>query len=175
MTSESVQKLKNDLRNQIRSKKVSGLSDLIVQKVLWRLKDYSVGRDNVVCGIYIPMYYEPNILAIVPHPGISFALPKIIDGNMEYVQFSQDVSTNKHFKLLLEPSSQAVLKPDIIFVPGMAFDKMGYRLGLGKGHYDKYLSTNPGVYSIGICFRQNIFQKLPIEPHDHRMDEVITD
>ena len=56
----------------------------------------------------------------------------------------------------------------------MAYDKMGYRLGRGKGYYDRYLKNLADNYKIGICFPWQIVEKLPVESHDMRVDEVLT-
>lgn len=65
-------------------------------------------------------------------------------------------------------------KDAVIIVPCMAYDKMGYRLGRGKGYYDRYLSELAGNYKIGICFPWQIVENLPVESHDMRVDEVLT-
>jgi 5-formyltetrahydrofolate cyclo-ligase len=65
-------------------------------------------------------------------------------------------------------------KDAVIIVPCMAYDKMGYRLGGGKGYYDRYLSELADNYKIGICFPWQIVEKLPVESHDMRVDEVLT-
>ena len=65
-------------------------------------------------------------------------------------------------------------KDAVIIVPCMAYDKMGYRLGRGKGYYDRYLSELADNYKIGICFPWQIVEKLPVESHDMRVDEVLT-
>ena len=65
-------------------------------------------------------------------------------------------------------------KDAVIIIPCMAYDKMGYRLGRGKGYYDRYLSELADNYKIGICFPWQIVEKLPVESHDMRVDEVLT-
>lgn len=66
---------------------------------------------------------------------------------------------------------------DLAIVPGMAFDAEGNRLGRGKGYYDRLLERlrRSGVYIIGICFGFQKVEAVPYEPHDVRMDEVISD
>ncbi len=79
---------------------------------------------------------------------------------------------------ILAPSAQAeLLAPehcDLIIVPGVAFDRHGNRLGRGKGYYDRFL---PGVGGsrVGICFDCCVVEELPSEPHDARMDVVVTE
>ena len=70
---------------------------------------------------------------------------------------------------------QHVLTPhsiDFILVPGVAFSPNGYRLGRGKGFYDKFLSKHP-LYAVGVCFREQFFLDIPFESHDVPMNKVL--
>lgn len=62
---------------------------------------------------------------------------------------------------------------DLVIVPGVAFDRIGNRLGRGKGYYDRLLPRIPSAYKIGICFPYQMVEEVPAEPFDVRMDEVI--
>ena len=55
----------------------------------------------------------------------------------------------------------------------MAFDKSCNRLGRGKGYYDSLLK-NTNAIKIGICYDFQLFESIPTEPHDIKMDIVIT-
>ena len=61
---------------------------------------------------------------------------------------------------------------DLILVPGVAFDKSGNRLGRGKGYYDKVLKQT-GAYKLGVCFDFQLVERVPVEPHDVKMDRVV--
>lgn len=63
---------------------------------------------------------------------------------------------------------------DLMVIPGMAFDKMGHRLGRGRGYYDRFLANFPDVYKIGICFDFQLVNNIPNESHDQMVDEVIS-
>ncbi len=64
----------------------------------------------------------------------------------------------------------------LILVPGLAFDRAGGRLGRGRGFYDRFLGLHrhPGT-TAGICFASQLLASVPAEPHDQRMDIVVTD
>ncbi len=64
--------------------------------------------------------------------------------------------------------------PDLILVPGLAFSEKGDRLGFGKGYYDRFLSEAKGL-KVGLCYGFQIVPSLPSEPHDVRLDAVITE
>ena len=62
---------------------------------------------------------------------------------------------------------------NFVLVPGVAFSPNGYRLGRGKGYYDKFLSKQTDLFTVGVCFREQFFLDIPIEPHDIPMHKVI--
>jgi 5-formyltetrahydrofolate cyclo-ligase len=61
----------------------------------------------------------------------------------------------------------------LIFVPGVAFDLNGHRLGRGKGFYDRLLANARGV-KCGVAFDQQVVKAVPAEAHDIRMDFILT-
>lgn len=68
--------------------------------------------------------------------------------------------------------------PDIVLVPLLAFDRNGYRLGYGGGYYDatlKALRNRKSFQAVGIGYGMQIcLFPLPKEPHDEKLDYVIT-
>ena len=62
---------------------------------------------------------------------------------------------------------------DFILVPGVAFSPNGYRLGRGKGYYDKFLSKYSNLFTVGVCFREQFYLDIPTEPHDVPMNKVL--
>lgn len=65
---------------------------------------------------------------------------------------------------------------DIVLVPARAFDRHGYRLGRGGGHYDRLLPTlRPGVPVVGVTCTARIVDRLPREPHDVPMTHLATE
>ncbi len=65
---------------------------------------------------------------------------------------------------------------DCAFVPGMAFDHEGFRLGRGGGFYDRFLSvTPPTLPRIGLMFSLQKAPLVPREPHDQALPGVITE
>lgn len=79
---------------------------------------------------------------------------------------------------VLEPAdAAALLTPDILLVPLLGFDRAGHRLGYGQGHYDRTLQAlrarRPTV-AVGVAFAAQEVAALPAEPHDERLDWVLT-
>lgn len=59
-------------------------------------------------------------------------------------------------------------------VPALSYDKRGYRLGFGKGFYDRFLDRYKG-YKIGLCYDNCVTDQLPSDDYDKTADCVITD
>jgi len=59
-------------------------------------------------------------------------------------------------------------------VPGMAFSRDGYRLGRGRGYYDRFLPLLPHCRRIGLAYSFQLIDILPHLEHDARMDAIIT-
>ncbi len=76
-----------------------------------------------------------------------------------------------------QPTLRAALPPEaltVVFVPGLAFTKNGVRLGRGGGYYDRLLAGVRGIKA-GVAFDWQVLEQLPVEPHDIRMDLIVTD
>lgn len=64
---------------------------------------------------------------------------------------------------------------DIAIVPSVVYDKKGYRVGYGKGYYDKYLSKITPKLMIGVSYEKILQENLPIESHDIAVDFIVTE
>lgn len=62
---------------------------------------------------------------------------------------------------------------DLYIVPGLAFDKNGYRIGYGSGYYDTYFSQKPLGSKLGICYPFQLIEDFPVESHDVQLSKVI--
>ena len=103
-------------------------------------------------------------------------LPVINGDDMTACEFKGEYKIGKYdIKEPLTPHS-SLLTPnsiDFILVPGVAFSPNGYRLGRGKGYYDKFLSKYSNLFTVGVCFREQFYLDIPTELHDIPMQKVI--
>jgi 5-formyltetrahydrofolate cyclo-ligase len=78
-----------------------------------------------------------------------------------------------------EPTPEAPeVEPDILIVPLAAFDRRGYRVGYGAGYFDMTLNAlraKKQIFAIGIGFAAQEIDSVPVEPHDAKLDLVITE
>jgi 5-formyltetrahydrofolate cyclo-ligase len=64
---------------------------------------------------------------------------------------------------------------DLVVVPGVAFTPGGYRLGYGRGFYDRSLSSGRMPRTVGLAYEIQMVEQLPTDPHDVPVDLVITE
>lgn len=76
-----------------------------------------------------------------------------------------------------QPKKLQIIDPkeiSLFWIPGVAFDMDGFRLGMGKGFYDRFLLCSSGVF-IGIGWEFQKIQKVPTESHDQQMNFLVTE
>jgi len=66
---------------------------------------------------------------------------------------------------------------DLVVVPGVAFDAAGYRLGQGKGYYDRAFAAERGDSPtlVGFGYEFQVVDAVPHDERDRRMDAIVTD
>ena len=77
---------------------------------------------------------------------------------------------------ILEPCDSPVVSPlqvEVVIVPGVAFDRFGGRMGHGKGFYDRLFPCMVSARLVGVCLSCQVVERVPLEPHDRRMDRVV--
>lgn len=81
------------------------------------------------------------------------------------------------YHLVLEPALPtpvSLTRQDLLLVPGLAFDKAHFRIGYGKGHFDRFLAANPAVLTVGIGFQEQLSQELlPRDPWDMPVQKLL--
>ncbi len=98
------------------------------------------------------------------------------DGNMIAVRISSTEDLQKGMYGIFEPRNPVPFPKeeiDFVIVPGVAFSKDGYRLGYGKGYYDRFLADIL-TFKLGICKKELYLEKLPHNEYDIKMNDVLT-
>lgn len=180
--------VKDNIRNEFRQKRIDLINsgekaskDKEIVKML--LSSVFYINANAVF-IYHSLPDEIDTLPIIKQAlsdGKRVSLPVSIndEGLMKfYTITSLDVLKEGLFGIM-EPDVD-VCKADndygdaICIVPALSFDKKGYRLGYGKGYYDRFLQKFTS-FSIGLCYNNFISDELPSDFHDKKVDFLITE
>ncbi len=173
---------KHSIRQMIKQKRLSldqktllTYSQQIINKVLLHpqyLKSKCI-------GIYVSLPQEVNTFSLIEQALQSkiVCTPKIEDGKMNFYQIrSLNDLKEGHFHVL-EPTTSLFVKPqeiDCMIVPMVAYDHYNYRVGYGKGYYDKYFKEDFYGYKLGIAFDFQRVDKIDVDQYDVQLDEIIT-
>ena len=152
----------------------AALGALIRQQTPWR------SAQSVL--LFAPLPDEPDISALLDEAwraGKTVALPRSDPQTGGYLAgVVADLAQLSPGRFgVLEPAAACPIMPlnqlDFAFVPGVAFDLVGRRLGRGKGFYDRLLAGVRG-HKCGVAFDVQIVAEVPEEPHDARVDSILT-
>ena len=165
-------------------KKMKGLEPDIKrvadQSLIQRLRSLPAYKAASVIATYLSFPHEVDtsfLIDVAQEDGKQVVIPKTYPkGRMEFATYDPQNLKQTAFGLLEpEEGSQAVDQSeiDLIHVPGVAFQKDGYRLGYGGGYYDRYLADFDGatISTIYACQEVNF---LPAS-HDIPVKEVLVD
>ena len=134
-------------------------------------------------ALYYPSNFELNVLKILEHRNFSnqeILLPVTDKNNlMNFFSWKKNEVLFVNKFGILEPAKTQIKIPDIMLVPILAFDKNKYRLGYGKGFYDrylnKYLKQFKNILTVGVAFSFQRHHKLPINQNDVKLNYIITE
>lgn len=121
------------------------------------------------------------LLANLLAAGFALTLPVVDQQNrkMDFRYVDDLLTLRPGVYGILEPHDGRLCPPEeieLFFLPGLAFDRQGNRLGRGGGYYDRYLSTiQPPAVKVGLAFQLQIAEALPVDAHDIKVDAVITE
>ena len=102
------------------------------------------------------------------------------NNHLIFKKFTKKSNLVEGFFKIQEPiASSETLIPDLIFVPCLAFDKLGYRIGYGGGYYDRTFSYLKKIkkkfISVGYAFDDQKVLEVPKDSFDMRLNYVITE
>ncbi|MCR5737848.1 MAG: 5-formyltetrahydrofolate cyclo-ligase [Eubacterium sp.] len=172
------QKIRKDMiqkRKDLTNQEYQTKSDCICQKIMKR-SDFQ--QANVVYA-YFAVRQEVSLETLIQYcleNKKQIALPRVEDENIAFYLIHGLEDVEEGYFHVMEPNGfcEKAPAPDLILVPGVAFTKVGNRLGYGGGFYDRFLKKTP-CQTIGIGYDFQLMKELPTEEHDICLDEVITD
>ncbi|MBR5442216.1 MAG: 5-formyltetrahydrofolate cyclo-ligase [Clostridia bacterium] len=176
-------KLRAEAREMRRSMSPEGKQTLD-RKIKNRLLNMWAIRqvDTVLCYVSTDIEVDTReLINTLLQMGKRVAVPRCEDGRTEmnfyYIDSLESLSSGSFG--VDEPDPQKCImvgktEGTVCIVPAFMFDKSGYRLGYGKGYYDRYLSGYKGS-TIGICYDENIVNELYHGKYDRTVDLVVTE
>lgn len=168
MKQEIRQKVMDDLK---KLRKTPLKKQAIEENILHSLFSSELWRSSRIVGVTLSMGFEFDTTKLIEQgikEGKTMCIPKTFPGrkmSFFYHDFSQALEESTFG--VLEPTNDKLINKediDLIIVPGVAFNKMGYRIGFGGGFYDRYLADFKGK-TCSLVFDEQ--QREDIEPEDH--------
>lgn len=152
--------------------------------IISRLITLPVFQEAKHVAMYLSTQNEVETLSLLSHClglGKEVSVPVVLDGHGMILaaaktdDWERDYAKNRYH--ILEPKERVEISPtapDLILVPGAAFDKKGFRIGYGGGYYDRLLPKTRG-FSLGLCYDFQLFPGLPHEAHDVPLRGVLSE
>lgn len=134
-------------------------------------------------AVYLPLGSEIDsrpLAAELVRRGAVLALPRVdaLDSPMSFRAWSPGDPVTPDLQGCPAPLESALsIEPDLLFVPLLGFDRQGGRLGQGGGYYDRTLAAMAGnrPLVIGLAFAGQEVQRMPDDPHDQKLDGILTE
>lgn len=179
---QAVNDTKRELRRKCRQIRDSLGKDHRLQASLAiceQIESYPLFQQSETILTYIPMRAEADLRSLMAHhPQKCWLLPRILpEGRMVFHPYTPS-RLIRHPYGMLEPAPDLpvieVGKIQLAFVPGLAFDRSGWRLGYGGGFFDRFLVEYDG-FSIGVTYAALLFDRLPHQAHDIPLQYIVTE
>jgi len=154
------------------------------KKIQNKLINLFLVREADIVLTYVSTSIEVQTLDFIENllkQGKKVAVPKCLNdkGDMDFFIINSLNDLNNGFFGVQEPdpenSEKAVTtEKSVCVVPAFLFDINGYRLGYGKGYYDRFLSKFTGK-TVGICYEENIRDSLMHGKYDRPVSLIVTE
>lgn len=174
---------KKALRKHVRGLKANFSSSELKNfslSVTDKIKNEPFWQNAETVLLYSPLKDELDVTPLIKDAALTgkrVLLPVVSGENLTVGIYKGDTLLIKGAFGILEPSAEKFSEEkypeiDVAVIPGMAFDQHGNRLGRGKGYYDRFLKKLTSAYIIGVCFPFQMFEEIPSEEFDVKMEKV---
>ena len=172
------------LRNAMTHDEVVQKSEAIVQKVL-QTNEYKEAQNILLYADYCHEVMTRALFedALLHKKKVYFPKSDGLTNTMEFYQVVSVTQLYEGYKGIREPKEDVnkrfVWNPcedTLAIIPGVAFDTKGYRIGYGKGFYDRYLSNKRPITTMALAFANQITEEdIPTDEYDVKMDKIVTE
>lgn len=104
------------------------------------------------------------------------SLPRTEADMIKFYEYSPDDDLIEGRFGVMEPMPlRPTIALDMVIVPGVVFDSKGYRIGYGKGFYDRFLAQGSAAFSVGLAYSFQVMGELPRSRFDKKLGALATD
>lgn len=167
---------KAELRQQAKILRKNLQQDICSEKIVSHILNWEKFNTAKNIMLYYPVNNEINLLSLPDDK--TYFLPKVVENNIQVCPFVKNRLVNGKFGIP-EPAGETVENLnilDIIFIPALAADVRGYRIGYGGGYYDRFLQRlNNRTIKVIPLYSKLLLENIPTEPHDIKADFIVTE
>lgn len=159
-------------RNALSPNEVAVRSQAIVKRIV----DHPAYQEAKMIGLYYPFANEVDLLPLL-QSGKRIALPKVVGSDLHFIELTPDTPLAKSSFGIVEPAFGPYVEEriDLLLVPALAVDAAHYRIGFGKGYYDRFLKNKRPPFVYGVVYGFQYVASLPHEDHDVPLDGCFFD
>ena len=170
--------MKNQLRQKAKEIRKNLDVEMLSKKVIEHLVNFDLYKQskNILC--YYSIGSEVITHSLFKDKSKKWFLPRINGENLDVCKYSDELVCKNNFKVL-EPQTDVVKDLsviDMVIIPCVCADKNGYRLGYGKGYYDRLLKHfDNDVKKVVLTYSDLFFDSVYPNDFDEKADVIITD
>ncbi|MEV0602911.1 5-formyltetrahydrofolate cyclo-ligase [Streptomyces sp. NPDC050315] len=172
-----------EVRNALPLSDVSAAGSVLSERAL-QLRELAEAR---TVAAYVSIGREPSTRALLDRlreAGVRVLLPVLLpDNDLDWAAYEGPERLVKAGRGLLEPvgprlGPEAVTGAGAVFLPGLAVDRRGLRLGRGGGSYDRVLArleragATPAL--VVLLYDGEVLEEVPADPHDRPVQAAVT-
>lgn len=163
------------IRREMLDKRLSMEPDVVAKKSAKLIKTIMKQRwfkDAKTIGLYHPIKNEVNLLGLLDAEDKRFALPRVKGQTLEFIQYQAGNPLQLSELNILEPVTGDDLSHqlDVLFIPALAIDKKGNRVGFGKGYFDRFFKRHRPAFIVGVIYDFQEYNRIKPDEDDMPVD-----
>lgn len=150
----------------------------IQKKLIGKLMNTEIYQKSTNIMIFYPLKYEINLLSLLEDKTKNFIFPAIQNNEIVPYKNNDNFSIGKYnIKEPINSTVQKLSEIDLVIIPALCVDIKGFRIGYGKGYYDKFITKLEKTRTslISIIYDDFIVENINPSPIDQKIDMVITE
>lgn len=150
------------------------------QQIFQKVINHPIVQSSTTIGCYVSLPQEVQTTQIISEllKSHRVCVPKVKGSHMCFYEIHSLDDLKEGCFHVLEPITSTLIDAcdiDLMIVPMLAYDQKKFRVGYGKGYYDKYFANGYKGYKLGLAFSFQYVEKIDTADNDIALDEIVTE